>query len=155
MSQLSEHINRTVTGPMWHGPALDDLLSGVTATSASTRPIEGAHTIWELVLHIAAWAEIVRSRLSMERTPEPTEIENFPPVPSPAVDNWHRDVERLKRAYADLARATSNVDDAMLEREVPGRGYSVREMLHGAIEHGTYHGGQIAVLKRALQLPMS
>jgi hypothetical protein len=24
-------------------------------------------------------------------------------------------------------------------------------MLHGVIEHGTYHGGQIAILKRALE----
>jgi len=34
---------------------------------------------------------------------------------------------------------------------VSGADYSVSNLLHGVIEHGTYHGGQIALLKRALE----
>jgi len=34
---------------------------------------------------------------------------------------------------------------------VPGLDYSVSNLLHGVIEHATYHGGQIALLKRALE----
>jgi uncharacterized damage-inducible protein DinB len=33
---------------------------------------------------------------------------------------------------------------------VPGLDYSVAVLLHGIVEHGTYHGGQIVLLKRAL-----
>ena len=33
---------------------------------------------------------------------------------------------------------------------MPGLDYSVAVLLHGIVEHGTYHGGQIALLKRAL-----
>lgn len=41
------------------------------------------------------------------------------------------------------------LDDESLTRLVAGRDHSVSAMLHGVIEHGTYHGGQIAILKRA------
>ena len=46
--RLAKHIQRTVTGPMWHGAALGPLLEGMTEAQASARPISGAHTIWEI-----------------------------------------------------------------------------------------------------------
>ena len=62
--QLSAAVSSgPMTGPMWHGPALAEVLEGVTAERAAARPIPGAHTIWEIVLHIIAWAEIARARL--------------------------------------------------------------------------------------------
>jgi len=33
---------------------------------------------------------------------------------------------------------------------VAGLDYTVATLLRGVVEHGTYHGGQIALLKRAL-----
>jgi len=59
--RLANHIRRTVTGPMWHGPALGELLADVSVDEARIRPIAGAHTIWELVLHVTAWADIARA----------------------------------------------------------------------------------------------
>ena len=41
--RLANHIERTVTGPMWHGPALHDVLEGVTSGQARTRPLPGVH----------------------------------------------------------------------------------------------------------------
>src|SRR5204863_6666083 len=61
---LAERITRTVTGPMWHGPALSEVLQGVTYDQATQRPIPHAHTIWELVLHITMWVDVPHDRLS-------------------------------------------------------------------------------------------
>lgn len=36
---------------------------------------------------------------------------------------------------------------------MPGLDYTVSNLLHGVIKHGTYHGGQIALLKRAISCP--
>lgn len=147
-------IRRTVSGPMWHGLALAKLLRDVDAKSASARPITNAHSIWELVLHSAAWAEIVRARLSAAtRVPPPTRDENFPPMPSPTEKNWQLAIKRLERSYKELAEAAGMLSDSDLSRKVPGKRQTVDDMLRGIIEHGTYHGGQIALLKRALSLP--
>ena len=52
------------------------------------------------------------------------------------------------RAIALLAADARELDDARLDAIVPGLDYSVAVLLHGVVEHGTYHGGQIALLKK-------
>ena len=147
--QLSNHIARTVRGPMWHGPALGELLRDVTPEMAQARPIPGAHTIWELVLHITAWAEIARARVSGQRIGDPPAHEDWPPVGATNGEEWTAAVERLQHSHRALATAVRDLEDAAIEAEVTGLEYTVSNLLHGVIEHGTYHGGQIALLKRA------
>jgi uncharacterized damage-inducible protein DinB len=148
--RLADHITRTITGPMWHGPALAEVLAGVSAAEAASRPIAGAHSIWELVLHVAGWAEVARARLTSGEPVVPDE--DWPAVPAPTPEHWHGAVERLRVSYERLAQTVEGMDDAALLARVsaPGPRHSAEVMLHGVIEHGTYHGGQIAILRRAL-----
>jgi uncharacterized damage-inducible protein DinB len=149
--RLADALERTVSGPMWHGPALADLIGDVTADAAAARPIAGAHSIWELVHHITAWAEIARLRLtSAVKPPDATDEQDWPPVRDRSAEAWRAAVERLKDAHRELAEAVSACDDARLGERLPGRDHSATVMLHGIMEHGAYHGGQIAILKRAL-----
>lgn len=147
---LASHIERTVTGPMWHGPALNDVVDGASAADARHRPIAGAHTIWEIVLHVAAWAEIVRDRVAGKRLADPSASENWPAVDADD-RHWPAAVERMRDSYRRLADDVRRLDDAALAAEVPGLGYSVSAMLRGVVEHGTYHGGQIALLRRGVR----
>ena len=153
--RLSSHVERTVTGPMWHGPALSEVLEGVSAKDAAARPITGAHTIWELVLHITAWAEIARDRLQGERTSGITDAENFPKPPAPTDANWSAAVSAMHGAYSALARDAGGLSEAQLKAKVPEGEppHNVATLIAGVVEHGTYHGGQIAILKRALAAP--
>ena len=146
---LAKHIERTVTGPMWHGPALAQVLQTVTHDRASTRPIAGTHTIWEIVLHVAVWAEIARARLKGQATGDPTPEEDWPPVAATGLEEWRLAVERLGFSHRLLAADVRELDDPQLDASVAGLAYSVSVLLHGVVEHGTYHGGQIALLTRA------
>ena len=146
--QLASAIERTVSGPMWHGPALTDLLDGVPHARAAARPIAGAHSIWEIVRHLTAWAEIARRRLAGEPI-DPAPDEDWPPVQDEGDAAWARAVERLGASHRALADATRRLGDAELEATVAGQEYSALVMLRGVVEHGTYHGGQIALLKKA------
>jgi uncharacterized damage-inducible protein DinB len=161
-AQLSNHIKRAVAGPMWHGPSLDELLASVSSDQAAARPITGAHSIWEIVLHVTAWAEIALARLHGQRTGDPAPDEDWPPVPASdpksgsatgtdAAANWQAARERLRDSYRALATDTRRLEPAAFDEKVAGADYSVSNLLHGVIEHGTYHGGQIALLKRALE----
>lgn len=148
--RIADHIERAVSGPAWHGPALADLIGDVTAEQAAARPIGGAHSIWELVLHASAWTEIVRERLVGSAKGEPTPEEDWPPVADTSADAWRAAVERLKDAHRELAADVAKLDDSFLVGRVPGHDHTVLAMLHGVVEHDAYHGGQIALLKRAL-----
>jgi uncharacterized damage-inducible protein DinB len=147
--RLAARLERTVTGPMWHGPALDEVLADITPAQAAARPITGAHTIWELVLHIAVWADIARARLeSPVGDPAPERDWPTPIATGPA--EWRAAVARLRESYQTLAASVRGLDDTGLAALVAGQQYSASTMLHGVVEHGAYHGGQIALLRRAL-----
>ena len=159
-TRMADHIERTATGPMWHGPALLEILNGVTCDQALARPLPAAHTIWEIVLHVNAWCDIARLRLKGQATGDPTPEQDWPPVPSaghepgaapdmnPAAE-WRRTIERLAKSHRDLAADTRQLTDEQLAGPVPGLEYSVSVLLRGVVEHGTYHGGQIALLTKA------
>ena len=148
-TRLAEALVRTVHGPMWHGPSLGDLLKDVDPEQASTRAVPAGHSIWELVLHIITWAEVPRARLAGDPRKNVRPEEDWPRPPHPSSTAWKEAVARLDAAHRALASDVAALDSAALDRAVPGHDYSVREMLHGVIEHGTYHGGQIALLKKA------
>jgi uncharacterized damage-inducible protein DinB/heme-degrading monooxygenase HmoA len=148
IARTANALERCAHGPMWHGPSLLEAVDGVTAEQAAAHPIAGAHSIWELVLHITTWPIAARERLAGgpgERTAE----ENFPTVTSPDAASWKAAVAAMASAYDDLATAVrASSEDALLAM-LPGRDHTALTMLHGVIEHGTDHGGQIAILRRA------
>jgi uncharacterized damage-inducible protein DinB len=150
LERLATAIERTVTGPVWHGMALAELLEDMTDDDAIARPIEDAHSIWELVLHLSAWARIVEQRLVMVPIPEATDDEDWPALPRPTARAWRDTVEQLSASHRSLAAAVRALDPELLDAIVPSRSYPLRDMLHGVVEHGAYHGGQIAVLIRGL-----
>ena len=65
---IAEELRRAFEGDAWHGPALLELLEDVDAETSAAKPLPEVHSIWELVLHIAAW-DGVACRFSSPRTP--------------------------------------------------------------------------------------
>lgn len=150
-TRLADHIARTLTGPMWHGPALLEVLNGVSAAEAARRPVAGTHSIWELVLHTAVWAEIAHGRLHGAALDTPRAADDFPLPATPTEEHWIAAIARLDKSYRVLSRAVSELTAQNLSQTVQTTGapQSIENMLHGTIEHGAYHAGQMALLKRA------
>jgi len=147
---LANEIIRTVTGPMWHGPSLAELLRGVTHEQAVRRPVPGAHTIWEIVLHIITWADVCGERLGGSARKEVPVDEDWPEMPTASADAWSASLERLEERHRVLAAQVRALSDDALAERVVGQDHRVRDMLAGVVEHGTYHGGQIALLKKPI-----
>jgi hypothetical protein len=51
--------------------------------------------------------------------------------------------------HSELINLVSGLPEGRLNDPVPGRDYDNRFMLLGAVQHVAYHGGQIALLKKA------
>lgn len=148
IERIREQLRHAMEGGAWHGPSVREILAGMTAAEAAHRPIPEAHTSWELVLHVAAWLEIVRRRTEGEEA-IPTDAENFPAVERHDEAAWAEARERLDRAHAELQYTLEALEPAVLDRRVAAKDYTVGFMLHGAIQHTLYHAGQIVILKRA------
>jgi uncharacterized damage-inducible protein DinB len=146
-ARLASLLRRTVTGPMWHGPALAELLEEVSAEQAVAHPVPGAHSIAELVLHIAAWAEIARDRLA-GTPPQVTPAMDWPPADGMDASGWRAARARMHDAYESLADDVERLGDRSPDERVAGGEQTLHFLLHGVVEHGTYHGGQIAILRK-------
>lgn len=151
MSELQHYaddLRRAYAGRSWQGPALGELLKGVTARRAARRPIVGAHTIWELVLHIAAWHGVVRARMQGKKVSLPR-ARNFPRVSKPSLAGWTSAQRILRESSEQTAEAILHFPAARLGAKVPSKNYNYRHMLSGVAHHDAYHAGQIALLKKA------
>jgi len=149
-ARIADQLRRAFDGEAWHGDSLFEILEGVTAARAAARPIAGAHTIWELVLHVAAWDGAVLRRLGGAAV-ELSDAENFPPVTDTSAAAWSAALAQVRRGHAELVAAVASLPDSRLDDMVPGKEgahYTFYHMLHGVVQHELYHAGQIALLKK-------
>jgi uncharacterized damage-inducible protein DinB len=148
VDRIVDQFNRAYEGEAWHGPSLLELLQGVTAEQAAARPLNDAHSIWELVLHIGAWTRACRRRLQGDRA-QLVEAEDWPTVNDTSERAWTEAREAITQSLDELRSALSLLDDSRLDQPVIEGMSSVYVTLHGVIQHTLYHAGQIAVLKKA------
>ena len=142
-------------GDPWHGPSVASLLAKVDAATAGRRPLPTAHSIWEIVLHMNAWAREARRRLDGAPLGAPREGD-WPEVGATDPDAWSRCVADYREARGELCMAVRNLSEAALDSTVGvqrepslGTGVSVGEMLQGVALHDAYHSGQMALLLKA------
>jgi uncharacterized damage-inducible protein DinB len=157
VEQLADLVERVVEGDPWHGSNVVALLEGVSAADAAARVVPGAHSIWELVLHMTGWTREVQARLAGAAAGEPA-AGDWPEVREASSAAWAAAVTALVDSHRDLAAALRATDDAQLARPVvdrrdpaAGTGLSHYLTLHGLVHHTTYHAGQIALLRRAIE----
>jgi uncharacterized damage-inducible protein DinB len=148
-ARIADQLKRTHEGGAWHGPALLEVLSTVDAEQAAAHPIPDAHSIWEIVLHVTTWLDLVRRRVEGEDVGEISAAQDFPAVRGHGPEEWEDARTALSGAYRHLLEVAGALDDSDLERRPPGAESSVYVTLHGAVQHNLYHTGQIALLKRA------
>jgi uncharacterized damage-inducible protein DinB len=148
LARIADQLERAFRGEAWHGPAVMELLAGVTADQAAAHPINHAHSIWEIVLHITAWKQVVARRVRGEAV-ELQHHEDWPKVARFSEETWAAAVRNLTDAHQAVQAALSSINDARLHQRVPGKDYDLYFMLHGLPQHDLYHAGQIALLKRA------
>ncbi len=155
-SFFAEQVRLAHDGPAWHGPALVENLEGLNAVEAASRPIPGAHSIWQIVLHATAWAGEVRRRLGGGVPAEPAEGD-WPEVGPVSEQAWNDARRALREAHEALAKAAQDFPTGRWNERVGdeasaplGTGVTFAAMLSGLLQHDGYHGGQIGLLRRAM-----
>jgi uncharacterized damage-inducible protein DinB len=150
-ARIADQLRRAFRGDAWHGPSLLDLLAEITPEQARARPIRSVHNIWELVLHIDIYLQVGFD--ATQGTPMPkiygTE-KDWAAVWGDSAEGWFDTQDSLFRNAEKLAEAIEKFDEAKLRDAVPGRSYDFYYLFHGIVQHGLYHGGQIAILKKAI-----
>lgn len=154
---LAGQVLLAYKGPAWHGASLAENLAGLTAADAAAHPVAGAHSVWELVLHMEAWTSEVRRRLEGGEPDLPAEGD-WPEVADASEPAWGLARARLGGAHDALASAVSRFPEARWTEQVGpahdaplGTGVTFAAMISGLLQHDGYHGGQVGLLRRALR----
>lgn len=154
VERIRNQFQRAFDGEAWHGPSVLSLLDGVTAEQAAAHPVPGAHSIWELTLHIAAWEDACRRRLEGDPA-QLADDENFPPVTDTSQGAWDNAKTKLIDVHRRLLDAIAATDDSRLDQPIIDSAETTFSTayvtLHGGVQHSLYHAGQIAILKKAIE----
>ena len=148
---IAEQLRNAFEGNAWHGPAVLELLNDIDAATAAAHPMPDTHSIWELVLHIAAWDDAVNRRIVLGKFGKALQLndaENFPRVTDKSPAAWKATIAHTKKTHRELLKTVAGLSDARLRERVPGKPYDVGFMLQGVAQHEIYHAGQIAILKK-------
>jgi uncharacterized damage-inducible protein DinB len=158
-SFLREQIRKGVSDDPWHGPSTLSLLEDLTAGEAAAYPVPGAHSVWEVVLHMISWQNEVRRRLQ-GNAPDMPEEGDWPRVGKVSEAAWRKDRQRLEESLTELLNTLDGLREEDLERTggglddrdpALGTGVTLRAMANGLVQHNAYHSGQIALLRKALR----
>ena len=151
IERILDQLKRAYEGNAWHGPSVREALASVTAEQAHAGPLANAHSIWELVHHIAVWESVGRRRLEGDRAEiEISSTEDWPPADDPSEAVWEQTKAALDRGHEALREAITRVDETRLDEPILEGLSTVYVTLHGVIQHDLYHAGQLAMLKKAL-----
>ena len=145
---MADQISRAFWGESWHGPSVREVLAGVSAEDAAAHPIAGAHSIWEIVLHLTGGYRLVLRRVRGE----PAQLsadEEWPSVPAISSPAWRKSQDALEQLNQQLQSAVRAFPEERLSQEL-GSQYSAYTQFCGAPQHDLYHAGQIVILKKAL-----
>ncbi len=154
--ELAKDIRCAQSGDAWHGPAVGALVHGVTALEAAAHPVPGAHSIWEVVLHVTGWRNEIARRLATGMLAEPA-AGDWPAVPAVNEAAWTAAVAGLEASTDAVIAALATFPVARLGEQAGdtrdpalGSGVTWAATLRGLAQHDAYHGGQIGLLKKAL-----
>ena len=148
--RIAEQLRRAVEGDALHGPAVLEILQDVDAPTAVAHPLAGAHSIWEILHHLAAWNVAVIRRLGGQAV-ELDGADDWPPVTDTSDAAWQAAIASFRAAHQELLAKLKSMSNDELGMTVPGKNHSNSFMLYGVVQHHVYHAGQMAVLKKATE----
>ena len=111
--RIWDQLQRTFEGgDAWRCPSLRDLLATVSAPHAAARPIPGAPTIWELLLHLTVYENVARRRLGGEKVETLPDELGWPKPTDTSAAAWLEAKLDFGEARGDRAEAVRPRDPA-------------------------------------------
>lgn len=132
---------------------LESTLKDLPETLRGERPAGYPHSAWELLEHIRITQ---RDLLDFCQNPNYEEKlswpqDYWPPTPAPpTADAWDKTIEDYRRDRDALARFTTRSDVDLTKKIPRGTGQTYLRTILVAVDHASYHTGQIVSVRRLL-----
>lgn len=146
IARLQHLMQQTYSGNCFHGDSIAQIFNSIDVPTAIWIPTGGVHSIWQIVLHMTAWQNAIRERLTSPTLVTLNDKQNYPNPRETTPEQLSATLDAFRDAVYALIAAVGEFPEEKLEHSVPGRGYTFDVLLHGAIHHNLYHAGQISLV---------
>ena len=149
-ARIKKLLERSWTGPMWHGGTLIEILKDINWHAAFAKPENASHNIYEYVQHMNTWRRFTIEQLKGNSSfaIEINSAEDWPTNYEATESTWQKALQDLESNQSALTSGIENITDDKLDELVPGRKFKCYALLHGIIHHDIYHSAQISLLKK-------
>ena len=150
---LKEMYESAYEGDPWFGRCIKEILGEIDANMASKKPND-QHSILELLYHMIIWREFTISRLEKGaiKSAEYFGENDWQKLDHTNKKLWEQGLRQLDETQKRIIQIITNVNPDLLTDQVAERKYDVRYLLYGILEHDIYHLGQIAYVKKLLEI---
>lgn len=130
-------------------PTLEKVLENITLEQAIWKPVEGAHSIWELVCHLLFYEKRILLRFLGKTANEPKAENNDATyrLPSETFQNWKKTKQEYFSIHRELEKILAKTELQDLYRPIPDDNPLMLELKSLAM-HNAYHIGQIVFLSK-------
>jgi DinB superfamily len=133
--------------------SLDNAVKGLAPALRGQRPDGYPHSAWELVEHIRITQgdllEFCRNPDYVEKLEWPRDY--WPTSPAPESSGaWDKSIADYKRDREAFARFTTETDLDLTARIPRGKGQTYLRTILLAVDHASYHVGQLVSVRRLL-----
>lgn len=136
----------------WFGDTYLEKLKDVTEQEAFTQPLEGFHSIAELVAHVTYWRLPIVRKLKGDKNYQGLNEspDNWPELTSLKAKGWKTILKEFDESQQQLVKLLSEAKPAFFEEEyAPGSSWTY--ITEGIIQHDVYHLGQIGLVKKIIR----
>lgn len=144
--ELTRVLRQALSGRGAHVPTAE-VFDGLDWRLAGRRPEGAAHTVFQVLGHLVYWHDWALEWIEGEKPPTPEHAaEGWPDRQAPAsAAAWEEDLDRFRAGLREMDRHAA---DPALFTDRDGK--SILEILQLIASHDSYHAGQVATLRRAL-----
>lgn len=131
---------------------LDHALDGLPAELRGKRANGFPHSVWELVEHIRLANHDLLAFMTAREYEDPKWPDDYwPSSPAPKNDGeWNRSVDEIHRETAALKALTLDESRDLTQTIPRGTGQTYLRTVLVAVDHTSYHVGQIVAVRRVL-----
>ena len=97
IARLFDQLRRAFDDEPWAGPSLLATLADLPAAQAAHYPVGNAHSMWEIVRHFMAWADVAGRRPVANTQLQISDQEDLPAQPAEA--DWQAALFALRVAH--------------------------------------------------------
>jgi uncharacterized damage-inducible protein DinB len=153
MNRYTTNFNLLYEKGAWFGDTYMEKLADVTEKEAFTPPMNGIHTIAELVSHVIYWRTPIIKKLKGEKdhVGSVDSPDNWVPLDQLKAKGWKSVLKDFAESQDQLMTLLSKAKPGFFNEEYsPGNSWDY--VVDGIVQHDVYHLGQLALVKKMIRM---